>query len=739
MFRKNKALEAVVLASLLALPVMASAQSWYGVGPVTVDGTKLEPSEPVIKLDPTEAYQTGKAGSVVEVGDFGLKGWGDGRYSVMTVQKPAKVVLEGRTISTKALWAEGGSQIVVGGADTETVTIAGDENTVGLSSMRFNGEEEGTSVTVTAKDIQVSTAGSDDTLSAIWGQNSTQSETAPEGAASVTLKGDTIHIQSPGTAIVAFSNSQININGDTTIDAGKYAVDTRGHATTNINTDGAHKTVIKGDILFETPATTGDSKNSGNIVDANVNLNLTGSDSSWTGKSYQKDGETEIPTSESGSDFYGDVTGFNLTLKDGAAWKVTGDSFVNGIRGQDGVVDLGDGAKTVIAGKVEGESLTVNTASLDNKLTMKQKDETAKVTVHGTGALADAIKKDSANAQKLANVAALQASPDASAADKISTDEGTVAGKYEADVKDGKVTNVQYEQNRTNAAVTNMALTNLITWRQENNDMNKRLGELRDSKGKEGVWARMVRGEAKYSPAGLKNQYNYYQVGYDTKLSADSRWTVGAAFNKTDGTTTFDGGTSDNDHHGLALYGSYLGNNGTFVDLIAKYSSLDMDYRVAGGAGSGDYDVDAYSVSAEVGKRIHGSHGFWVEPQAELTYGRVQSADYTTSNRVSVHQDSMDSFVGRLGFSLGKDIKAGNVYARASYLYDFDGETSVTMAKDGVSDAYKQDIGGGWWEVGVGTNLNLSKATHMYIDLEKTYGGDVTTPWQWGLGMRYSF
>lgn len=41
MSRKNKALEAVVLASLLALPVMASAQSWYAVGPVTVDGTKL--------------------------------------------------------------------------------------------------------------------------------------------------------------------------------------------------------------------------------------------------------------------------------------------------------------------------------------------------------------------------------------------------------------------------------------------------------------------------------------------------------------------------------------------------------------------------------------------------------------------------------------------------------------------------------------------------------------------------
>lgn len=274
MSRKNKALEAVVLASLLAIPGMAGAEAWYAVGPVSVDGG--EASKTVVVSNPTATYQVGKAGSAVEVGDFGLKDRTD-RYSALAVLSPSEVVFTGRTISTKALEAEGGAKIVVGDADTESVTIAGDENTTGLGSLRFNGEEEGTSVTVTAKDIQVSTAGSDDTLSAIWGQNGTQSETAPEGAASVTLKGDTIHIQSPGTAIVAFSNSQININGDTTIDAGKYAVDTRGHATTNINTDGAHKTVIKGDILFETPATTGDSKNSGNIVDANVNLNLTGS------------------------------------------------------------------------------------------------------------------------------------------------------------------------------------------------------------------------------------------------------------------------------------------------------------------------------------------------------------------------------------------------------------------------------------------------------------------------------
>ena len=122
----------------------------------------------------------------------------------------------------------------------------------------------------------------------------------------------------------------------------------------------------------------------------------------------------------------------------------------------------------------------------------------------------------------------------------------------------------------------------------------------------------------------------------------------------------------------------------------------------------------------------------------ELTYGKVASANYTIGER-AVHQDGMDSLVGRLGFSLGKDIKQGNVYARASYLYDFDGDTQTTFSKDGVSRTIKEDLGGGWWEVGVGTNINLSKATYVYADVEKTFGGEVDTNWQWNLGVRYSF
>ena len=170
--------------------------------------------------------------------------------------------------------------------------------------------------------------------------------------------------------------------------------------------------------------------------------------------------------------------------------------------------------------------------------------------------------------------------------------------------------------------------------------------------------------------------------------------------------------------------------------MIAKYARLENEFDIVSGMGDAEYDANGYSFSAEFGKRIQQGNGLWIEPQVELTYGKVGSADYVTAKGVKVAQDSMESLVGRVGLSLGKDIKDGNVYARASYLYDFEGETQATLNSDAV---LKQDLGGGWWEVGVGANINLSKATYIYADVEKTFGGEVDTNWQWNLGVRYSF
>ena len=313
---------------------------------------------------------------------------------------------------------------------------------------------------------------------------------------------------------------------------------------------------------------------------------------------------------------------------------------------------------------------------------------------------------------------------------KIEIEEGEIAGAVEIG-KDG----VAHESvNVGNTGIAEMSSLALMTWRQENNDMNKRLGELRNSNGEHGIWTRMTRGESKYNS--IKNQYNAYQIGYDEKVGSDKAWTVGAALTYTEGKSTFVKGSGENTHKGFAIYGSKLNEDGSFIDLIAKYSRLENEFEI--GKAQGDYDSNGYSISAEYGKRLAQGNGFWIEPQVELTYGLVEDANYMVGGR-HVAQDDIESLVGRVGFSLGKDIKQGNVYVRASYLYDFDGETKVVMSKEGRYETFEQDLGGGWFEVGVGTNYNLSDATYLYFDVEKTYGGDVATPWQWNAGVRYSF
>lgn len=433
-----------------------------------------------------------------------------------------------------------------------------------------------------------------------------------------------------------------------------------------------------------------------------------------------------------------DVTVHQLNMKNKSTVAIeNGQLNSDQITMDNSTIDLaGDQQKVnVTTDKLLGKG-TIATNSLNNKLTANDATD-ANITIKGSRDIADQIARDSTGkvAQQLADVAVKEDGK--SIAKSLKTEAGTIAGEYSAQVdENGKVFNEVKSQNQTNLSISKLGALSLMTWRQENNDMNKRLGEIRDSQGEQGIWARMSRGEAKYGAQGVKNQYNYYQLGYDHKIADD--WILGGAFTYTDGENNLVGGSGTNKNTGFAVYGSNLRDDGSFIDLIAKYAHMKNDFDTIGGVGIGEYSTNGYALSAEYGKRFQ-QDGFWIEPQAELTYGKVSSADFTTSEGAKVHQDSLDSLVGRLGFSLGKDVKAGNVYVRASYLYDFKGDVAMRMSNGVASDTYDQDLGGSWWEFGVGTNLNFGKDMHFYFDVERTEGGKVDTPWQWNAGVRLSF
>ena len=655
-----------------------------------------------------------------------------------------------------------GGELTLGDSNTESISIKGANSYKGLTGqvigLMSNGQ--GSTVTVTAKDLDISVTG--EHAIAVNVANNTQNDGVNQpispDAAKMTINADRIHVSSNDTGLGIFSNGQMTMNGDVTIDAKNDALNVRGFSTTNINAAGAHKTVIKGDINFGTPNEgEGNGHNSGNKIDATLNINFAGEGSQWTGRAYQEFGKTTSVELSNAPTYYGNATGLTLNFSDGAQWNVTGDSFANHVSAENGAainvtegvnkvnidtikltdstVNLQGSNQNVNVNKYDGNG-TVTTSSLQNKLTIGDKATNATLKVEGSGEIGDQILAGKATLEDLAGTA--KKVDGKTASDVVETQDGIIAGKMFAKVTDGKIdaSTIKRAVQQHNQVVSSMANLSLMTWRQENNDMNKRLGEVRASEGSQGIWARMARGQSKYGQQGIKNQYNYYQLGYDSKISDD--WILGGAFTYTDGDSSYTNGSGTNKHTGFAVYGSNLRDDGSFIDLIAKYAHMKNDFDVNGGVGSGDYSTNGLSFSAEYGKRFH-QENYWIEPQAELTYGRVSSADFTTKNGASVHQDSMDSLVGRLGFSLGKDIKQGNVYVRASYLYDFQGDTSVTMSKGGAATPFKTDLGGGWWEFGVGTNLDLGHDTHFYLDVETTAGGDVDTPWQWNAGVRYSF
>lgn len=746
----NRKLARKVLCGMLAVgfaSVTGGAFANSFIGEVTIDNIKVTPTASTgtfsIGNDSSSNVSIENTGSAIGSSDSDYNGSIFGNEIKLTSQNGCGAI------------AKSGAHLTIGDEKTDKITITSGD--VGIEAIKGYVSLNANEVSIDCK----AEAGS----AAIWLQNNTEDKDAPANPASVTIKAEKIDLRGNEFGVVAYSNGQLTLNGDTTI-TGKNALDVRGHSTTNINTDGKHSTVLNGDIVFETPWTPEDGAGSGRVIDANVNVYLKGKDSSWTGSAYQEyknhksDTEwqhvTDMTTNADNDDTPGNVTGFKLTMADGASWNMTGDSFVNDVKASgDSTIHVGSNVKTAnmqnvtldkatidlagnhqtvnVTGTFSGNG-TIATNSLNNKLTAADAAD-ADITVKGSGDIADQIAGDSAVAQKLAGVAVNKDGK--SIAKSLKADAGVIAGEYYAQVdENGNVVNEVKSQNQTNLSISKLGALSLMTWRQENNDMNKRLGEIRDSQGEQGIWARMSRGEAKYSATGVKNQYNYYQLGYDHKIADD--WILGGAFTYTDGENNLVGGSGTNKNTGFAVYGSNLRDDGSFIDLIAKYAHMKNDFDTIGGVGIGEYSTNGYALSAEYGKRFQ-QDGFWVKPQAELTYGKVSSADFTTSEGAKVHQDSLDSLVGRLGFSLGKDVKAGNVYVRASYLYDFKGDVAMRMSNGVASDTYDQDLGGSWWEFGVGTNLNFGKDMHFYFDVERTEGGKVDTPWQWNAGVRLSF
>ena len=736
-------------------PPQANASPY--IGEVTING---------------EAYETGDISNGFNIGtsnnNVTIEAKESGKSGIYFDQEDKLGIVTANTLTVtseqgRGIQASSGSRLVFNVANDMVVNAA--KGDIGIWAFK-----SGSSVEINAKTLSVN-MGSE----GVWGihvQNNTQTEEAPDNAASVKIVADTITVNGGLIGLSAYSNGQLDVNGDLTVTA-ERAVEVRGNSTVNINTDGKHTTVLNGDIAFSTPAEPpANYQNSGGLVNANVNINLAGEGSSWTGRAFKEFGEGQLSIEDTPNEkFYGDVSGFNLQISDNAAWNMTGDSFVNTVGVTDGgSIVIQQGVEKVIADNVElsggnldlqgnanvnidtltGTGGAVNLAAALNEdqtiesgtITVNnQVASEAKLTVSVTGFTADDITNAEATMASLNEKITVAENSKLSKVNTIA--EGDVKGALTQSVAaDGTLGAIQEAANQKLDGYGSIAALSAVQWRHENDTLFKRMGELRDLDGTVGAWARFYGSEQEYGAQSVTAKNTTIQVGTDVEVGAG--WKVGGAFSYTDGSSTFDMGDSDSDMYGLAVYGTWLADNGQFVDVIGKYSRLSNEFT--SGTMTGDFDNNAFSLGAEAGWHFKLNDLAFVEPSVGLTYGRIMGDDFVAHNGVRVEQDDYDSLVGRVGVRSGFYFpnQKGNIYARVAAVHDFMGDMEATASKTNAAGTMqtshiKEELGDTWVEYGVGANFNLSKSAYTFVDLEKTDGGDVKESWKWTVGARLTF
>ena len=196
-------------------------------------------------------------------------------------------------------------------------------------------------------------------------------------------------------------------------------------------------------------------------------------------------------------------------------------------------------------------------------------------------------------------------------------------------------------------------------WR-DNDTLLKRLGELRWSKNNDGAWGRVInRNLSRGGTQAFDVSMNTLQLGYDRKIPLSfGDIFVGGAIEHSRGTEKYDDGDGSVYMTDGALYGTFKGRSGDYVDVVTKAGKLFTHYSSDFGDG-GDFENWGFSASAEYGHKFDLGWSWSVEPQAQIKYSYLWGDDYTSDNGAKIYQDDTDSLVGRLGLLVAKEFGTG--------------------------------------------------------------------------------
>ena len=285
---------------------------------------------------------------------------------------------------------------------------------------------------------------------------------------------------------------------------------------------------------------------------------------------------------------------------------------------------------------------------------------------------------------------------------------------------------------------------NYALWRNTSDNLRKHLGDLHNYRNAEteanGIWSRYIGG--KFGSGNFDGSYNMYQLGYDKVCNAKSIY--GFAVENGSGNSNYSFGSGKDKLFAGSLYGTWYSDSNSYTDVVARFGQFDTDLKSYGDyPDKASYKSRAYSLSVEYGKiiELNKKAGTFIEPQAQFIMGHLGSSSYTTDRGSNVYAGEVNSYIGRLGVVLGQKNSAGNdIYLKASALHEFGGSRDIYMqAANGEVMGLSKDYGDTWFELGLGGNVRVGKASVIYGDIEHSFGGDINKKWQINAGVRFEF
>ena len=285
----------------------------------------------------------------------------------------------------------------------------------------------------------------------------------------------------------------------------------------------------------------------------------------------------------------------------------------------------------------------------------------------------------------------------------------------------------------------------MMQMKADTNDLQRRLGDVRLNSDKHGVWGKYIGGKSKITDDAYVNQtYNMAQVGYDT-LRGD--WTVGGALLYGTSNNDYALGSGSGKTAGLAVYGAKQFKDGRYVDVIGKVNRLKNDFTVRNTLGttlSGDYRNTGASLSVEYGKRIKKNNGFYIDPNAELTFSRLSGESFeartNTGSTVHIDSDAVNSVIGRIGVGIGKESKNSNVFLKAALAHEFSGKMNATYSMTGEPTTGSEvNLKDTWLDLELGGSWSVRPNTYIYGTFTKNFGATVDNSYRIDAGIRHNF